>query len=368
MVREDPGSAGLSLVTGVAHLNEPAAVFEAMLTGWMRQQLSRGLLEVTVGPRLKLVRRFQGFAESYPWEWTPADLDDFTVSLMSGERRLSPATIRGYHLVLRGFCDYLTSAHYGWVQTCAERFEMVPAQICFDFNTVAHLQDYEGRPGRRPFSYDEIETLFEFLDDRVDRAARSGRKGGLSALRDAQMVKTTYAYGLRRRELVMLDVADLHPNPHMPQWGTYGSVHVRFGKASRGGVPKRRTVLGVPEFDWVVPGMRQWVEQARQLADPKNHPALWVTERRSRVSVKQMDKRFRWIVATAGLDTELTLHCLRHSYVTHLIEFGYPERFVQEQVGHAYASTTSIYTSVSNDFKNRTLKQALARVYPERSK
>jgi site-specific recombinase XerD len=46
-----------------------------------------------------------------------------------------------------------------------------------------------------------------------------------------------------------------------------------------------------------------------------------------------------------------------------LIEFGYPERFVQEQVGHAYASTTAIYANVSNDFKNQTLRAALSRVY-----
>ena len=51
------------------------------------------------------------------------------------------------------------------------------------------------------------------------------------------------------------------------------------------------------------------------------------------------------------------------SYVTHLIEFGYPERFVTEQVGHSYASTTAIYTSVSNDFKTKTLQAALRRVY-----
>ena len=49
--------------------------------------------------------------------------------------------------------------------------------------------------------------------------------------------------------------------------------------------------------------------------------------------------------------------------MTHLIEFGYPERFVTEQVGHSYASTTAIYTSVSNDFKTKTLQAALERVY-----
>ena len=152
------------------------------------------------------------------------------------------------------------------------------------------------------------------------------------------MIKTAYAFGLRRNELCRLEIADLRPNPHVAEWGTYGSVHVRYGKAIRGGVPRRRTVLAVPEFDWAIDGLRQWVEQARPILKPGDHPALWVTERLTRVSLKHMDKRFNWLRAEAGLDPALSLHCLRHSYVTHLIEFGYPERFVQEQVGHAFAS------------------------------
>ena len=97
---------------------------------------------------------------------------------------------------------------------------------------------------------------------------------------------------------------------------------------------------------------------------PGDRGELWLTERKTRVSVKTMDKRFSFLRQAAGLPVELTLHCLLHSYVTHLIEFGYPERFVTEQVGHSYASTTAIYTSVSNDFKAKTLQAALARVYP----
>jgi len=41
-------------------------------------------------------------------------------------------------------------------------------------------------------------------------------------------------------------------------------------------------------------------------------------------------------------------------------------KIIQEQVGHAYASTTAIYTSVSNDFKNQALQTALRRVYGSR--
>jgi site-specific recombinase XerD len=261
------------------------------------------------------------------------------------------------------FCDYLTDARYEWPRQCRDRFGQVPSQVCHEWNTVAHLTDYEGRPERRPLSYEELQTLFDYLDERVERIAGSGRKGALAALRDAQMVKTCYAFGLRRNELCRLDVADLRPNPHVRDWGTYGSLHVRYGKAIRGGVPRRRTVLAVPEFDWAIAGMRQWVEHARPIINAGDHPALWLTERLSRVSVRYLDMRFARLRDAAGLAPELTLHCLRHSYVTHLIEFGYPERFVQEQVGHAFASTTAIYTNVSNDFKNKTLRAALSRVY-----
>ena len=95
---EVPGAAGLVLVPGVAHLDEPAAVFEAMLTGWTRQQQSRLLTSSTITSRVSLLRRFASFAESYPWSWTAADVEDFTASLTSGEGRLAASTIRGYHL------------------------------------------------------------------------------------------------------------------------------------------------------------------------------------------------------------------------------------------------------------------------------
>lgn len=86
---DTPGSARLVLVEGVLHLNEELAVFEAMLTGWGRQQQSRMLGDKTIADRVRLVRRFAGFAESYPWAWLPGDLEDFTVSLTSGKDRLS---------------------------------------------------------------------------------------------------------------------------------------------------------------------------------------------------------------------------------------------------------------------------------------
>jgi site-specific recombinase XerD len=48
--------------------------------------------------------------------------------------------------------------------------------------------------------------------------------------------------------------------------------------------------------------------------------------------------------------------------VTHLLEDGWDPLFVQQQVGHTWATTTAIYTGVSSDYKNRMLRQKLGGV------
>ena len=73
-------------------------------------------------------------------------------------------------------------------------------QIFHEWNSVAHVAEYEGRRARRPLTYDEVQALFDAADARVEQIRARGRKGALAALRDAAMLKTVYAYGLRRRE------------------------------------------------------------------------------------------------------------------------------------------------------------------------
>jgi site-specific recombinase XerD len=48
-----------------------------------------------------------------------------------------------------------------------------------------------------------------------------------------------------------------------------------------------------------------------------------------------------------------------HAYATHLIEDGWDAKFVQDQMGHDHASTTSLYTCVSSDYRVRTLRRVL---------
>ena len=92
---------------------------------------------------------------------------------------------------------------------------------------------------------------------------------------------------------------------------------------------------------------------------------MWLTERGGRISLRQIDDRFAQLRGLAGLPDDLSVHCLRHSYVSHLIEDGADPLFVQWQAGHSWASTTATYTTVGQDARNRMLRAALARAYQE---
>ncbi|MGH9117836.1 MAG: tyrosine-type recombinase/integrase [Acidimicrobiales bacterium] len=352
-------SARLVLVDGATLLHPEAAVFEAILAGWRLQQESRLLAPPTVDSRDKTLRRFQDFTGAYPWQWGPADIEEWSVSLRSAGR--SRTTIRAYQNAVAMFCDFACDARYGWTAECEEREH--PSQICHDWNTADHVADYEGDPARRPFTRDELQAFFDFADDRVAAARAHGRKGGLAAWRDTAMFKVTYAWGLRRREAAMLDTTDFSTNPAAPELGRFGMLSVRYGKAMRGSPPRRRNVATV--MGWAVEAVQEYLAEVRPLYEPGASGALWLTERGGRISVRHINERFAAYRDAMGLPAELTPHCLRHSYVSHLVEDGIDPLFVQQQVGHSWASTTAIYTSVSGDYKNKVMREALARAFEE---
>jgi len=202
-----------------------------------------------------------------------------------------------------------------------------------------------------------LEAFFAAAEARIAAAQRRGRKGALQAWRDQALFKVCFGWGLRRAELAMLDVCDFRGAAKLPEFGVYGQVHVRYGKAKRGGGPQRRTVLTV--FRWAAEVVEQYLSEVRPSFGCPDHPAMFVTERGTRISVSYINERFAEIRAEAHLPEQLTPHCLRHSYVTHLAEEGWAAKFIQDQVGHSHAATTAIYMSVGDDFKDRLVRAAI---------
>jgi len=78
--RKAAGSAALVLVDGATPLRPEPALFEAMLEGWRRQQAARRLTGPLIEGRVRLVRRFAEFAGAWPWQWTPAQVEDWIAS------------------------------------------------------------------------------------------------------------------------------------------------------------------------------------------------------------------------------------------------------------------------------------------------
>jgi site-specific recombinase XerC len=233
-----------------------------------------------------------------------------------------------------------------------------PAPICHERNTIAHLNDYEGNPEARPFSREELQRFFDYADEQVDRAVRAKRKGALAAYRDATLFKVVYGWGLRHTETSKLDVCDWGRNPAAPDFGRFGMLHVRYGKAVRGQPPRRRNVPSV--MGWAVEAVADYVDNIGPRLGCQEHPAMWVTERGGRVAPAKINARFVACRDALGLSKELVPHSIRHSYVTHLTEDGVDRRFIQSQVGHECDSSTAIYTHVSDDYMNTVLQQALS--------
>jgi integrase/recombinase XerC len=357
-VMEKFGAARLRVVGESFEVSPEHGVFEEMVDGWRAQRLARNLAVATVESGARVVRRFCDEVGRYPWQWTPADLENWVADLRTTEGRAN-STIRSYGLTIGCFLDYVCDPAYGWDSLCLGLFATHAVQICGPNNIATHTVEQEARPTRRPLTRVECQSLFDAADDRADTVRRRGSKGWAPAFRDATMLKVAYGWGLRRHELLMLERCDFGPNPKAQEFGTFGVCHVRFGKAANGSPPRRRGVLTV--MDWSAEVMAEWVDEVLHDWRPDSS-GLWPSERHGRVSEDRLNAAFAASATDAGLPAGLSPHCLRHSYVSHLIEDGYDPLFVQQQVGHRHASTTAIYTAVSSDYRTRVLRAALDKV------
>lgn len=140
------------------------------------------------------------------------------------------------------------------------------------------------------------------------------------------MLSLINSCGLRRSELLKLKPSDIDSRRNL--------IIVRQAKGRKDRV--------VPLSDKILQMLRTYYMAYK--------PGLWLFEgqrkgepydERSLVSV------LKQAVAKAGITKPVTLHWLRHSYATHLLESGTDLRFIQELLGHSSSKTTEIYTHVS---------------------
>ena len=135
-----------------------------------------------------------------------------------------------------------------------------------------------------------------------------------------------YGCGLRRSEVITLEPEDIDRDRML--------LSVRQSKGFK---------------DRVVPVSAKLVEMI-DLYVSRYRPVVYLFEGQyqgSRYSAASIEKVFRMSCEKAGIKKNITLHGLRHSYATHLLEAGTDLRYIQELLGHKSSRTTEIYTHVT---------------------
>lgn len=145
-------------------------------------------------------------------------------------------------------------------------------------------------------------------------------------LKHRAMLTTIYALGLRSGELINLKIGDLD-----------GDRKMVFIKRAKG---KRDRYLPFPDSLRKV--LLEYYKEYR--------PKIYLFEGRDgKYTAGSLRMVFNAAVKRANIRKHVTVHSLRHSYATHLLEAGTDIRIIQELLGHNALKTTMLYTHVSNN-------------------
>lgn len=175
----------------------------------------------------------------------------------------------------------------------------------------------------------------------ADRMARLLDIPGDGAIvdRDRAILELLYSSGLRLSELTDLDCGDVN-------------VHDRTVRVTGKGNKDRI----VPVGRQALAALARWQTSRADFAGA-DEPALFVSNRGTRISNRSVQARVSHWARRQGIDSNVYPHLFRHSFATHLLESSHDLRGVQELLGHANISTTQVYTHL--DF------QHLAQIYDQ---
>lgn len=152
-----------------------------------------------------------------------------------------------------------------------------------------------------------------------------------------------YSAGLRVSEVVRLKVNDIDSKRML--------IHIRQAKGRK----DRYTLLSHAALKV----LRKYaiIEKPKDWLFPGGNEGEFLTER-------SVQKIFKKACTQAKIAKEVSVHVLRHSFATHLLEGGTDLRYIQELLGHQSTKTTEIYTHVSKHQLNQIVSP-LDRLFKE---
>jgi site-specific recombinase XerD len=152
--------------------------------------------------------------------------------------------------------------------------------------------------------------------------------------RFAVLLQTTYGCGLRLSEVSHLRIRDID--------GERQVLHIRLGKGGKDRlVPLSNVLLAQLRDYWSKYRPRDWLFPGVQAGQP--------------LSIGQIQRLCRQAVQAAGITKKASMHTLRHSYATHLLEAGVDLLTLQKLLGHNQLSTTALYIHLRQDHLLRTV-------------
>ena len=186
----------------------------------------------------------------------------------------------------------------------------------------------EDRLPRYVPSFTEMRRLLEAPDTRTDHGTR-----------DRAILELLYGSGLRRAELVTLDVADVDL--------AGGTAFIRDGKGKK---------------DRVVPLTAQavtWIRNYLAHRPPHRSRRLFLDAKGQRPLTPDIfGYEMRKLFDSAGVDERLTLHSIRHACALHLLEGGADLISIKQLLGHASVQTTAVYLKLTTAHLRRELERA----------
>ncbi|TFV95641.1 integrase [Algoriphagus kandeliae] len=320
----------------------PGAVWNGKRKAWIlpyQDTILESLLTIFKG---KAWLDYSGFQKIQP-EKLPAELPELNQSLnyeiqkfaeWMQNRRYAASTIKTYSQSLSLFFRFLNNKNPEEITTeDLENFHQTyilkrKYSVSFQSQVINAVKLYYSNKLKRKLDPIEIERpkkpklLPHVLSKEDVKSILQAHKN----IKHRTMLSLIYACGLRRGELLNLRLGDVDSKR--------GLLRINQGKGAKDRV--------VPISEKVVEMLRDYYKMEK----PQNY--LFEGSKAGKpYSAKSLENVLNQAVRKAKLKDKPTLHWLRHSYATHLLESGTDLRYIQELLGHGSSKTTEIYTHVS---------------------
>jgi site-specific recombinase XerD len=257
-------------------------------------------------------------------------LEELSRELIS--RRYSLKTVKAYLRLNKEFCEFSKKAPQecnqddikDYLLYLAEEKEISTSYLNIAINA---LKFYYGEVLRKQFIYEiKRPRRDKKLPVVLSKEEVAAIFGALTNEKHKLILMLTYAAGLRVSEVAGLCVEDIDFQRKL--------IHIREAKGRK----DRYTLLSEVAMEFIQQYRKEYQPKKWLFsgADPEKH-----------IAIRTVQAVFEQAKEKAGIKKDVSIHSLRHSFATHLLEGGTDLRYIQELLGHQSSKTTEIYTHVS---------------------